>query len=61
MPNVNMQVEYVEDANKITVKTFRNRRLVTVVTTEKRTGLTITEVYKEGVAKPVERYVYNRI
>lgn len=61
MPNVGMQVEYAEDANKITVKTFRNRKLVTVVITEKRTGLTTTEVYKEGVHNPIERYVYNRI
>lgn len=61
MPDVGMQVEYAENANKITVKTFRNRKLVTVVTTEKRTGITITEVYKEGVRKPIERYVYNQI
>lgn len=61
MTNVNVSIEYAENATKIVVKTLRNRKVVTVVTTDKRTGLTTTEVFKDGVKKPIECYVYNRV
>ena len=57
----NVQIQYSENANAITVTTFRNRKPVTKVVTDKRTGLTVTEVFKENVKKPIERYVYNKI
>lgn len=59
MPN--LSVQYSENAREIIVTVFKNRKAVTRTVTDKSTGLTVTEVYKEGIKKPVERYVYNRV
>lgn len=56
-----LQIKYSENRTKVSVTTYLNRTPVTKVITEKSTGLTTIEVYKEGVRNPIERYVYNRI
>lgn len=56
-----LTTQYSEDARKIVITTFKDRKPVTKVITDKCTGLTAIEVYKEGVKFPIESYVYNRI
>ena len=58
---LNISSQYSENAREIIVTIFRNRKPVTKTVTDKTTGLTTIEVFKEGVSVPVERYVYNRI
>lgn len=59
MPKITTQ--YTESAREITVTTYRNGKPVTKTITDKNSGLTTIEVYKEGVKFPIERYVYNRV
>lgn len=54
-------VQYNENAREIVVITLKNRKPVTKVTTDKASGLTTIEVFKEDVKFPIERYVYNRV
>ena len=56
-----LTTQYSEDARKTVVTTLKDRKPVTKVTTDKITGLTTIEVYKEGVKFPIERYVHNKI
>lgn len=58
---MNISSLYSEDSRQIVVTTFKNRKPVTKVITDKNTGLTTVEVYKEDVKFPIERYVYNRV
>lgn len=57
----NISTQYSETAREVIVTVYSNRRVVTKTITDKHTGLTIVEVYKEGVKAPVEKYVYNKI
>ena len=56
-----ISTQYAENAREIVVTTFKNKKPVTKVITDKSTGLTTVEVYKEDVKFPIERYVYNRV
>ena len=59
MPNISTL--YSENAREITVTVMRNKKIVSKTVTDKTTGLTTVEVYKEDVKFPIERYVYNKI
>lgn len=58
---MNISTQYSENAREIVVTVFRNRKPVSKTVTDKTTGLTTVEVFKEDVKFPIERYVYNRI
>jgi hypothetical protein len=58
---MNISTLYSENAREIVVTTFRNRKPVTKVITDKTSGLTTIEIYKEDVRFPIEKYVYNRV
>lgn len=58
---MNISTQYSENAREIVVTVFRDRKPVSKTVTNKTTGLTTVEVFKEGVKFPIERYVYNRI
>ena len=58
---MNISTQYSEDSRTITVTVLRNRKIVSKTITDKTSGLTTVEVYKEGVKFPIERYVYNRV
>jgi hypothetical protein len=59
--NVNISYQYSENSREIIVTVYRNRKPVTKTITDKTTGLTTIEVFKEDVKFPIERYVYNRV
>ena len=59
MPVISTQ--YSETAREITVTVYRNRRVVNKTITDKTSGLTIVEVYKEGCKDPIEKYIYNKV
>lgn len=58
---MNISTQYSENAREIVVTVFRDRKPVSKTVTDKTTGLTTVEVFKEDVKFPIERYVYNRI
>jgi hypothetical protein len=58
---MNISTQYSENAREIVVTTFRNKKPVTKVITDKTSGLTTVEIYKEDVRFPIEKYVYNRV
>jgi hypothetical protein len=58
---MNISTQYSENARTITVTVLCDRKPVTKTITDKTTGLTTVEVYKETVKFPIEKYVYNRI
>ena len=58
---MNISTQYSENSREIVVTVFRNRKPVSKTVTDKTTGLTTVEVFKENVKFPIERYVYNRI
>ena len=58
---MDISTQYSENAREIVVTTFKNKKPVTKTITDKSTGLTTVEVYKENVKFPIERYVYNKI
>lgn len=58
---MNIATKYDENARTITVTVTRNGKPVTKTITDKSSGLTTVEVYKEGVKFPIERYVFNRV
>ena len=58
---MNISTQYSENAREITVTTFRNKKPVTRVVTDKTSGLTTIEVFKESIKFPIERYVYDKL
>lgn len=58
---MNISTEYNEDRNSISVTVFRDRKPIVKVVTDKKSGITTTSVFKEGVKKPIETYVFNKI
>jgi hypothetical protein len=58
---MNISTEYSEDRNSIFVTVFQNRKPIVKVVTDKKSGITTTSVFKEGIKKPIEHYVFNKI
>ena len=58
---MSISTQYSENAREITVTVFRDRKPVTKTITDKTSGLTVVEVYKEDVKFPIEKYIYNRV
>ena len=56
-----VNVHYKETDKKVTVVTLQNRSPVVRTITDKRTGITVVEIYKEGNKKPVETFVYSDV
>lgn len=61
MNKANISYQYSENSRETVVTVYRNKKPVTKVITDKTTGLTTVEVFKEDVKFPIERYVHNRI
>ena len=57
---MNISTEYHEDKKKITVTVFQDRKPIVKTYTDKATGITLTDVYKEGSENPIETYVFSR-
>lgn len=57
---MNITVDYFECSEYTEVTTMRNRQPITRAVTDKATGVTTVEVFKEGSTKPIETYVYNK-
>ena len=58
---MNISTEYSEDRNSISVTVFRDRKPIVKTVTDKKSGITTTSVFKEGIKKPIEQYVFNKI
>lgn len=56
-----LNVDYYEDSKIVSVTVLRKRKTVSKTITDKSTGVTTVNIYKEGVKKPVETYVFNNI
>lgn len=58
---MSISAQYSENSKEIVVSAYKDRKLITRTVTNKSSGLTTVEVFKEGSKKPVETYVYNKI
>lgn len=55
-----ISIDYKENSKRVVVTTLHGRKPMSRTVTDKATGITTIEVFKEGNPTPVETYVYNR-
>lgn len=56
-----LNVDYYEDSKIVSVTVLCKRKPISKTVTDKSTGITTINVYKEGSKKPVDTYVFNKV
>jgi hypothetical protein len=55
----NITVQYAENSKRTVITTFKGLKPVSKVITDKKTGQTTIEVYKEGHKEPLDTYLWD--
>jgi hypothetical protein len=55
----NITVQYAENSKRTVITTFKGLKPVSKVITDKKTGQTTIEVYKEGRKEPLDTYLWD--